>query len=261
MKCGDVIRNLPRLFLKELSAQESSRLAEHVENCPSCAREHEAVKRAMAMIRDDEGAAPNGVRRERVLAAVRAEVDRHAAAAASGAGVLARLRSFFWRRFSTEARSMGWPSWRVPAFAAAFGLVMLGVLAFSLSAGGRFRAKDEDPVATVSIAEGHVEVQKNATTAWVPVRSGQQLNPGDRVSTREGSYAMVRLGDGLVVEMNSATRIQIGPRSGAGQPAVLNFYRGNAWFEVRPGEDREGLLIYAPGGVVKAANARFELSY
>ena len=65
--------------------------------------------------------------------------------------------------------------------------------------------------ATVQAAEG--QVYQIADTRSAPVTSGEKLQKGDRIRTAKDGHALVRLGDGTVIEMNDRSELWLSKNS------------------------------------------------
>ena len=66
--------------------------------------------------------------------------------------------------------------------------------------------------------EGTVEVAPAGTLNWIPARTNQVLNVGDRVHTGEGSRATIRLTDRSVQRVGDLTTLEIRPPTQPGMP-------------------------------------------
>jgi hypothetical protein len=62
--------------------------------------------------------------------------------------------------------------------------------------------------ARLVIRSGVVEVQRG--NAWMPIASGEAINPGERIRTGTGSRAAVEIEQGKVVTLNERSEIQLG---------------------------------------------------
>src|SRR5262249_1577051 len=72
------------------------------------------------------------------------------------------------------------------------------------------------PAARLVIRSGIVEVHRG--NAWLPIATGEWLNPGEYIRTGSGSSAVFDLGLGKVVTLNESSELQIGQSSAS--PAV-----------------------------------------
>ena len=67
------------------------------------------------------------------------------------------------------------------------------------------------PPNQIVMAQGQVEVRKAGSDQWTPARTGQVLQPGDRVRTRERSRAEIYLGSGQTIQKGELSEIEIPP--------------------------------------------------
>ncbi len=244
MKCKRVRSLLPSLLLGELVGKEHEEALSHLEQCPTCADDYDTMKRANGILRADEETAPASWRRNRTMEAIRAEIQRHAA-----------------EPEGNQALSCPFARRRRLAFLSAAALILVGAAVAAILALMQSGTRDTEATAVLLAARGRVEIRRNAGAQWVPAVSGEKLLPGDRVLTRGNSYARLDFSDGYTVDLGAATGIQVGMADPSGKLSVVNFFHGRAWFEVSASRARDGLLIYAPGGVLKARSAKFEVSY
>ncbi|PYR96321.1 MAG: hypothetical protein DMG12_26570 [Acidobacteria bacterium] len=90
-------------------------------------------------------------------------------------------------------------------------LRMLGFLL--LIAGFSVVTVKAESAATLSGRIGNIQVQRNG--AWMEARTGEQINPGEKVRTANGSAAAVELGPGKVVTLSENTQIEVRSSDGS----------------------------------------------
>src|SRR6476469_8971254 len=64
------------------------------------------------------------------------------------------------------------------------------------------------PTARLAIRSGLVEVQR--ANAWIPISSGEFLNPGDHIRTASASMAAIVLAEDGVITLSEASQVALG---------------------------------------------------
>jgi Tfp pilus assembly protein PilF len=91
-------------------------------------------------------------------------------------------------------------------------------------------APNPKPESQLLTIEGQVQVLPTGTTQWLPARTNQVLQFGDRLRTGERSRATVRLSDLSVSRIDELTTFQIRPPQQPGSPSVLEVHPGSLYF-------------------------------
>lgn len=106
--------------------------------------------------------------------------------------------------------------------------------------------------------EGTVEVAPAGTLNWVPARTNQVLNIGDRVHTGEGSRATILLTDRSVQRVGDLTTLEIRPPTLPGRRMMLDLKAGKSYLFNR--EKPTELQFRTPLASGAIRGTEFELS-
>ena len=121
------------------------------------------------------------------------------------------------RRFSLQPVIMRWGI--AAALVIGFGLLALPFIQRYAPFGGELEA-------TVQAAEG--QVYQIADTTSSPIIAGEKLAKGERVRTAKGAHAMLRLGDGTMIEMRDRSELSLTKN---GQGTTIHLNRGDIMVE------------------------------
>jgi len=106
--------------------------------------------------------------------------------------------------------------------------------------------------------EGTVEVAPAGTLNWVPARTNQVLNVGDRIHTGEGSRATILLTDRSVQRVGDLTTLEIRPPTQPGRRLMLDLKAGKSYLFNR--EKPTELQFRTPLASGAIRGTEFELS-
>lgn len=121
------------------------------------------------------------------------------------------------RRYSLQPVIMRWGI--AAALVIGFGLLALPFIQRYAPFGGELEA-------TVQAAEG--QVYQIADTTSSPIIAGEKLAKGERVRTAKGAHAMLRLGDGTLIEMRDRSELSLTKNS---QGTTIHLNRGDIMVE------------------------------
>lgn len=149
------------------------------------------------------------------------------------------------RRFSLQPVIMRWGI--AAALVIGFGLLALPFIQRYAPFGGELEA-------TVQAAEG--QVYQIADTTSTPIIAGEKLAKGERVRTATGAHAMLRLGDGTMVEMRDRSELSLTKN---GQGTTIHLNRGD--IIVAAAQQKGGRLFVDTGdALVSVTGTTFSVS-
>lgn len=108
--------------------------------------------------------------------------------------------------------------------------------------------------ATVQAAEG--QVFQVADTKTAPVSTGAKLQKGERVRTAKDAHAVVRLGDGSLIEMNERSELYLTKN---GQGTTIHLDRGNIVVEAAKQKDVK-LFVESGDSLVSVTGTVFSVN-
>lgn len=135
------------------------------------------------------------------------------------------------RRYSLQPVIMRWGI--AAALVIGFGLLALPFIQRYAPFGGELEA-------TVQAAEG--QVYQIADTTSSPIIAGEKLAKGERVRTAKGAHAMLRLGDGTMIEMRDRTELSVTNNL---QGTTIHLNRGDIMVEAA--QQKSGRLFVDTG--------------
>ncbi len=138
------------------------------------------------------------------------------------------------RRYSLQPVIMRWGI--AAAVVIGFGLLALPFIQRYAPFGGELEA-------TVHAAEGQVYQIGDTTSS--PIIAGEKLAKGERVRTAKGSHAMLRLGDGTMIEMRDRSELSLTKN---GQGTTIHLKRGDIMVEAA--QQKGGRLFVDTGDAV-----------
>lgn len=160
-------------------------------------------------------------------------------------GVAPRKTAVAPRRYSLQPVIMRWGI--AAALVIGFGLLALPFIQRYAPFGGELEA-------TVQAADG--QVYQIADTTSTPIIAGEKLAKGERVRTAKGAHAMLRLGDGTMVEMRDRSELSLTKN---GQGTTIHLNRGDIMVEAA--QQKGGRLFVETGdALVSVTGTTFSVS-
>jgi hypothetical protein len=150
------------------------------------------------------------------------------------------------RRYSLQPVILRWGI--AAAVVIGFGLLALPFIQRYAPFGGELEA-------TVQAAEGQVYQIADTTTS--PIIAGEKLSKGERVRTAKGAHAMLRLGDGTMIEMRDRSELSLTKN---GQGTTIHLNRGDIMVDAaqqnggRLFVDTGDALVSVTGTIFSVAN-------
>jgi hypothetical protein len=94
---------------------------------------------------------------------------------------------------------------------------------------GKAPAADSASASVIVEVAGTAEIARSGGTNWVAAEVGSELNPGDRLRTREASRAAIRFSERSVIRLGERTTLEVQPPKGRGERR-LGLWKGLLYF-------------------------------
>jgi FecR-like protein len=105
------------------------------------------------------------------------------------------------------------------------------LLVFAL---GAFTAAAAEPIASIKVVTGVVELLRSGKLPAMKASVGDSLSAGDLVRTKSGGYAEVQYRDGSLLKIAQRSRVDIGEQGKGNEPTNAKLVRGKVQAIVEP---------------------------
>jgi ferric-dicitrate binding protein FerR (iron transport regulator) len=112
-----------------------------------------------------------------------------------------------------------------------------------------------EPVVTVALVEGSVQVHRSDSATWQPLTAGVTVSTADQIRTLMDGRVAVRRGDGLEVRLDAATQLAF---DDAGHASLAS---GRVYVDAgRPGTGATSFILRTPQGEVRHLGTQYSVA-